>query len=45
MIGTTLATRVLEAMSDQQFRPWANGIITAIAGYYVAHAAYLLVIS
>ena len=45
MIGTTLAARVLEAMTDRQFRTWANGIITAIAGYYVAHGAYLLVIS
>ena len=27
MIGTTLA-KVLEAMTDQQFRTWANGIIT-----------------
>ena len=31
MIGTTLAKQVLEAMSDQQYRRWANGIITAIA--------------
>jgi hypothetical protein len=28
MIGTTLAKQVLEAMSDQQYRRWANGIIT-----------------
>src|SRR5262245_13880696 len=27
MVGTTLAKRVLEAMSDQQYRKWANGII------------------
>ena len=45
MIGTTLAAHLLEAMTDRQFRTWANGIITAIAGYYVAHGAYLLVIS
>ena len=31
MVGTTLATRVLEAMTDQQFRLWANRIIVAIA--------------
>jgi uncharacterized membrane protein YfcA len=43
MIGTLLATRVLEAMSDAQFRRWANGIITVIAGYYVVHGALLLV--
>jgi uncharacterized membrane protein YfcA len=43
MIGTTLAKRVLEAMSDQQYRKWANGIIVAIAGYYVLHGSYLIV--
>jgi uncharacterized membrane protein YfcA len=42
MIGTTLAKRILEAMSDQQYRRWANGIITVIAGYYVCHGAVLL---
>jgi uncharacterized membrane protein YfcA len=45
MIGTTLAKRVLEAMSDQQYRRWANGIITAIAGYYVAHGTVLIVLA
>jgi uncharacterized membrane protein YfcA len=43
MLGTTLATRVLQAMSDGQFRTWANRIITAIASYYVAHGLVLLV--
>ena len=43
MIGTTLATKVLEAMTDQQFRSWANRIITCIAGYYVAHGVFLVV--
>jgi uncharacterized protein len=42
MIGTTLARRVLEAMSDVQYRLWANRIITAIAGYYVIYGSYLL---
>jgi uncharacterized membrane protein YfcA len=45
MIGTTLAKRVLEAMSDQQYRRWANAIIVTIAGYYVLHGSYLLVIA
>ena len=45
MVGTTLATRVLHAMTDKQFRAWANGIITVIAGYYIVHGAYLLVAS
>jgi len=45
MVGTTLAKRVLEAMSDQQYRRWANGIITAIAGYYVVHGTTLIVLA
>jgi uncharacterized membrane protein YfcA len=42
MIANTLAARVLEAMTDQQFRTWANGIIAAICGYYVIQGATLL---
>lgn len=42
MLGTTLARRLLEAMSDAQFRRWAGHLITAIAGYYVAHGTWLL---
>ena len=45
MVGTTLAKRVLEAMSDQQYRRWANGIIVTTACYYLAHGSYLLVIA
>ena len=45
MIGTTLATRVLEAMTDQQFRAWANRIIVTIAGYYIVHGTALIVAS
>ena len=45
MVGTTLAARVLQAMSDAQFRTWANRIITAIAGYYVAHGTILIVLA
>lgn len=43
MLGTTLARRLLEAMTDAQFRLWANRLITAIALYYVAQGTYLLV--
>ena len=32
-------------MSDAQFRTWANRIITTVAGYYVAHAAVLIVLA
>jgi uncharacterized membrane protein YfcA len=45
MIGTTLAAKVLLAMSDAQYRTWANRIITAIAGYYVAHSAVLIALA
>lgn len=45
MVGTMLATRVLEVMTDKQFRAWANGIITAIAGYYVIHGTVLLILA
>lgn len=44
MLGTTLAKRILEAMSDQQYRRWANAIITVIAGYYVCHGTVLIVL-
>jgi uncharacterized protein len=42
MLGTTLSKRVLEAMSDKQFRTWAQRIITTVSAYYVAHGSYLL---
>lgn len=42
MVGTTLAKRILEAMNDQQYRRWANAIITVIAGYYVCHGTVLI---
>jgi uncharacterized protein len=45
MIGTTLAAKILLAMTDQQYRSWANRIITAIAGYYVAHGVVLIVMA
>ena len=45
MVGTTVAKRFLEMMSDQQFRVWAGRIIATIAGYYIIHGATLLIIS
>jgi uncharacterized membrane protein YfcA len=45
MTGTSLAARVLEALTDQQFRVWANRLITAICGYYVMHGTVLLALS
>ena len=45
MLGTTLARRILETMSDAQFRRWAGRIIATIAGYYIAYGSYLLVLA
>src|SRR5215216_5814757 len=42
MLGTTLARRLLEAMSDLQFRIWANRLITTIACYYIGYGSWLL---
>jgi uncharacterized membrane protein YfcA len=43
MAGTTLARRVLESMSDTQYRVWATRIVTAIACFYILQGSYLLV--
>ena len=43
MTGTTLARRILEAMTDLQFRIWANRLITTVAGYYIIYGSWLLV--
>jgi uncharacterized membrane protein YfcA len=43
MVGTSLAARVLEAMSDLQFRRWANRIITTIATYYILDGSYMII--
>jgi uncharacterized membrane protein YfcA len=42
MAGTTLSRRLLEAMSDQQFRRWANRLITTVASYYILYGGWLL---
>ena len=42
MVGTTLARRILEAMSDAQFRTWAGRLITTVAGYYILYGSWLL---
>jgi uncharacterized membrane protein YfcA len=42
MLGTTLSRRLLEAMSEQQFRRWANHLITTVASYYVLYGSWLL---
>lgn len=42
MFGTTAARRILEAMSERQFRTWANRLITAVASYYILYGGWLL---
>ena len=42
MLGTTLAKRVLQIMTDAQFRTWSARLITAIGGCCVIHGTYLL---
>ncbi len=43
MLGTTLSRRILEAMSDRQFRLWSGRLITAIATFYLVQGGWLLV--
>lgn len=43
MVGTTLSKRVLEAMSDLQYRKWATRIVVTIATYYIAYGSWLMV--
>ena len=43
MVGTTLARRILEAMTDHQFRFWADRVITVIAVYYLGQSAWLFI--
>ena len=42
MLGTTLARRLLEALTDQQYRRWANRFIVGISSFYLAQGALLL---
>jgi uncharacterized membrane protein YfcA len=42
MTGTSLARRLLEAMTDVQFRIWAGRLITTVATYYIVYGSWLL---
>ena len=42
MTGTSLARRLLEAMTDLQFRTWARRLITTVACYYILYGSWLL---
>jgi uncharacterized protein len=45
MLGTTLAAKVLERMSDTQFRRWSNRIVTGVSGYFVVYGCYVLAVT
>ena len=40
--GTALSKKVLEALSDAQFKRWAGALTMSIAGYYVVYGGYLV---
>src|SRR5439155_13160317 len=42
MTGTTLARRILDAITDTQFRTWAGRLITTVASYYIIYGSWLL---
>jgi uncharacterized protein len=42
VLGTTLARRVLESISDAQFRLWAARLITGVAAWYLVQGGWLL---
>ena len=42
IIGTTTARRLLEIMTDGQFRTWSTRIIISISSFYVLDGFYLL---
>ncbi|HRD74732.1 MAG TPA: TSUP family transporter [Hyphomicrobiaceae bacterium] len=45
IVGTTLAARVLEAMTDADFRRWARRIILAVSLTFIARGLWLLAAS
>lgn len=42
--GTSLGRLVLEAMTDRQFRTWADRVITTVALYYLGQGVWLLAV-
>ncbi len=42
LAGMLLSKRLLEAMSDLQYRTWAGRLITVIAGWYLVQGAWML---
>ena len=44
LIGTTVARRFLEGMSDVQFRTWTGRIIVTVSLFYIGQGTYLLAV-
>lgn len=42
LVGTVAARPLLAALTDAQYRLWANRLVTGIAAFYVAQGAWLL---
>lgn len=45
MLGTTLARRILEAMTDIQYRRWTDRLIAVVSTYYIAYGGWLLAVA
>jgi uncharacterized membrane protein YfcA len=45
MLGTTLARRILEAMTDTQYRRWTDWIIACVSAWYIGYGGWLLVVA
>jgi uncharacterized protein len=41
MVGTTLSRRVLEGLSDAQFRQWTQRLVVALGAAYIAQGVWL----
>lgn len=44
MLGTTLARRILEAMTDSQYRRWTDRLIGLVSGYYILYGGTLILL-
>ena len=42
VVGTTLSRKVLEAMSDKDFRVWSRRVVTVIGVFYLANGLWAL---
>jgi uncharacterized membrane protein YfcA len=42
VVGTTLSRKVLERMSDRDFRRWTRGTVSAIGAYYLCNGLWVL---